>query len=67
MATTRKSSTATQSASVKVSLTFTKETPGTYRFDNDDRDAVITSLYVRKAAFPNGAPTTVTLTVEAGK
>jgi hypothetical protein len=33
-----------------VTLTFKKETPGTYVYATDDPDAAITQLYIRKAA-----------------
>jgi hypothetical protein len=64
MAATRKTTT-TKSATVEVTLELSRETPGTFRFDAADKDAVITSLYVKKSGFPNGAPATVKLTIES--
>jgi hypothetical protein len=37
-------------------LDLAKETPGTYRYDNKDSDAAITSLYIKKGAFLTGEP-----------
>lgn len=51
-------------AELRVKLNFTKETPGTYRFDAADPNAPITSLYIRKAGLPPGAPKAITVTVE---
>jgi len=53
---------------ISVTLEKSKETKGTYRFDSPDPNAVITSVYVRKSAFDDGAvPKRIVLTVaEAG-
>lgn len=51
-------------AKLTVALSFSKETPGTYRFDATDPDAPITSLYVRKSGMPDGAPKSITITVQ---
>jgi hypothetical protein len=47
----------------KVTLTFSKETKNTFVFVDQEDGAVIPSLYVRKEAFPNGAPDSITVTV----
>lgn len=49
---------------VTVTLALNRETKNTYRFDAPEEDAAIPSLYVRKGAFPNGAPESVTITVK---
>lgn len=40
---------------ITVTLEKGKETKGTYRFDSSNRDAPITSIYVRKSAFEGAA------------
>jgi len=40
-------------------LGFTRETKNTYRFDADDENAPIQSLYVQKAGFPDGPPSVI--------
>jgi hypothetical protein len=60
----RKSATVTvirTAAKIEVAMNFTKETPGTYRFDAVDPDAPITNVYVKKAGMPDGAPKTITV------
>lgn len=47
-----------------VTLVKNRETKNTYRFDSADEDSPIPSLYVRKSAFPNGQPESVTVTVK---
>lgn len=54
----------TTNEGVTVDLTMNRETKNTYRFDASEDDAAIPSLYVRKSAFPNGAPEKVTITVK---
>lgn len=55
----------TQAASdiVTVTLALNRETKNTYRFDDPAEDSVLPSLYVKKSAFPKGAPESVTVTV----
>jgi hypothetical protein len=48
---------------VSIPMSLTKETKGTFVFAADRDDAVVTTVYVRKAAFPDGAPAAITLTV----
>jgi len=42
--------------SFEIELTQGKETKGTYRYENSEPNAVITTLYIRKEAFPGGHP-----------
>ena len=49
---------------VEVTLQLEKETKGTFRYDNADKDGVITAVYIRKSGMPEKAPNTVTVTVE---
>ncbi len=47
---------------ITVRLTKGKETKGTFRFEAEDAEAVVTALYVRKSAFAGSAvPKTVEL------
>lgn len=46
---------------VKITLTKAKETKGTYVYANPD--AVVTSVYIKKEAFPQGAPQTLEMTL----
>jgi hypothetical protein len=51
--------------SFEVRLVQGKETKGTYRYENDEADAAITTLYIRKGAFAGGsAPRAIRLVVE---
>ncbi len=54
-------SAAAPAASFEIDMTFSKETPGTFVFANED--APVRTLYVRKEAYPNGAPEKITITV----
>ncbi len=47
----------------KTTLKKSRDTKGTYVFKNDDADAPIPSLYIKKSAFEGEAPDTVTITV----
>lgn len=49
------------SESVKIVLTKAKETKGTYVYSNPD--AVVPSVYVKKDAFPDGAPAKLEMTL----
>jgi hypothetical protein len=43
-----------------------KETPGTFRYrERTDDSPVVGTLYVKKAALPNGAPKALTVTVNS--
>jgi hypothetical protein len=45
---------------MKLTLAFSKETKNTFVFTGPE-----TTLYVPKSVFPNGAPTKITVTLEA--
>lgn len=62
MATTTNQKAAT-SPTVTVILHLNRETKNTYRFDDANEDSAIPSLYVKKAAFKDGAPESITVTV----
>jgi hypothetical protein len=52
---------------ISVTLALGKETKGTYRYENNETDAIISTLYVRKEAFENGnPPKMIRLAVEPG-
>ena len=46
-------------------LILTRTTKRTYRYDNTDGDSELSTLYIQQTAFPNGAPESITVTVEA--
>lgn len=49
---------------VEFEMTLARETKGTYRYESDEEDAPVTTLYVRKSAFESAAaPDTITLTI----
>ena len=52
-----------------VGFSFERETPGTYRFmENGDKETHrIGTLYVKKSAFPKGAPKGLRVSVEEVK
>lgn len=52
------------SSEISVTMTFKKETPGTFVFHDENEEALIPSLYIRKAAFGGVAPKSITLTVK---
>lgn len=50
---------------IEIELIQGKETKGTYRYESGDPNAAITTLYIRKEAFSQGAaPRTIRLVVE---
>lgn len=49
----------------RIPMALKKETKGTYVFATDADDAAITQVYVRKSAFPAGAPNLINLTLSA--
>jgi len=52
---------------IKVKLTLGKETKGTYRFENEEADYPIPTLYIRKSAFSGKPPQVIRLVVEAAE
>lgn len=48
---------------IEVGMELAKETKGTYVFSANNAEAAIPTLYVKKAAFPKGAPTEIIVTV----
>ena len=52
----------TAATSIEVAMKFKKETPGTYVYEATDEDAPITTLYVKKAAMPDGEWKSLTIT-----
>lgn len=49
---------------VKTKLKQARDTKGTFVFKNDDADAPIPSLYIKKAVFPDGAPAEIEITIK---
>ena len=54
---------ATKPTIATVVLNHVKDTKGTYVFAAADPEAAVTQLYVRKNGMPNGAPSSITLTI----
>jgi hypothetical protein len=53
---------------IHVTLALGKETKGTYRFENNDSEAAISTVYVRKDAFKGEKPPqSIRLLVEAAE
>lgn len=49
---------------VEFEMELARETKGTFRYESDEEDAPVTTLYVRKSAFDGAAaPQTITLTI----
>lgn len=49
---------------MKTTLTLSKETVNTNVYKNDEDDAPIPSLYIKKAAFKKAAPKTITVEIK---
>ena len=47
----------------KTKLMKSRDTKGTYVYKNDDQDAPIPSLYIKKSAFDGEAPESITVEV----
>lgn len=48
---------------IRIHLKATKETKGTYVYGTDDDTAAVSSLYIKKAAFKDGAPKAISVTI----
>lgn len=46
-----------------VHMRRTKDTKGTYVFTNDEEGVAIPALYVKKSAFPDGAPESIKVVI----
>jgi len=44
-------------------LTFKKETKNTVVYENTEDNAPVPTLYIKKSAFPDGAPDEITLNI----
>jgi len=51
----------TKNGEVKIQMTLTKETKGTYVYGNPE--SVVPTLYIKKEAFDSSAPKVITLIV----
>jgi hypothetical protein len=49
---------------VKIKLTKARDTKGTYVYKNDEADAAIPSLYIKKSAVSGEAPTEITVEIK---
>ena len=52
---------------IEVTLTLGKETKGTYRYENVEPDAAVSTLYVRKSAVEGKPPPVIRLIVETAE
>lgn len=52
---------------MKTTLKLERETKGTFVFKNDEDNAPIPSLYIKKSAFKDGAPKAITVEVKEAK
>jgi len=52
---------------IQLTLKKVKDTKGTFVFGDDNPDAPIPSVYIKKSAFPEGCPQTLKVTLEAGE
>ena len=52
---------------IEVTLAIGKETKGTYRYENVEPDAAVSTLYVRKSAIEGKPPSRIRLVVEAAE
>jgi hypothetical protein len=51
---------------IEVRLAQGKETKGTFRYETDDPNAAVSTLYIRKSAFAGGSvPKAIVLKIEA--
>lgn len=62
MATTAKKKT-TAKKGIEVNMTVDRDTKNTRRFQADEEDAPIDTLYVKKSGFKGTMPDTITVTV----
>lgn len=49
---------------IKVTLTKSRDTKGTFVYKDDSDNTPVPSLYIRKSAFKGDAPEQITLTIE---
>ena len=47
-----------------IKMDWTKSTKGTHVYSNNDAEAPVSTIYVKRSALPSDAPTTITLTLE---
>lgn len=52
---------------MKTKLRKDRETKGTFVFKNDEDNAPIPSLYIKKSAFKDGAPNEITIEIKEVK
>ena len=52
---------------IAIGMTYTKDTPGTHVYNAGDKTAVVPTIYIKKAAMPDGAPATIMVTIEEVK
>jgi hypothetical protein len=49
---------------IVVKFNYLKDTPGTYRFEEEDPEGLVRTLYIRKDAYPDGAPKKLEVTIK---
>ena len=50
-------------AEFNVEMELSKETKGTFVYASSEEDSAIPTLYIRKSAYPDGAPDSINVTV----
>ncbi len=50
-----------------LTLKFVKSTKGTHVYGDDSDDAIIPSVYIKRAGLPNTPPASITLVVKYGE
>ena len=48
----------------KIKMNWSKSTKGTHVYANDEPDAPISSVYIKRSGLPSQAPATITLTID---
>ncbi len=45
-------------------MSWTKSTKGTHVYTNDEPDASVSSIYIKRSGLPSEAPANITLTID---
>ena len=48
----------------KIKMNWSKSTKGTHVYANDELDAPISSVYIKRSGLPSEVPATITLTID---
>ena len=47
-----------------IKMSWTKSTKGTHVYANDEPDAPVSSIYIKRSGLPSEAPANITLTID---